>query len=246
MKPNMVSIALLTFLTSSSVYAKTDSEKESPLKAGTKVGLFYSQTSNTSMSFNSALWLTYKPSEWTHDMKFNSYYTDTDDDDGTNKYTLYYKADYDIGEALSGYVENEYEHNQFETYRQSYTLITGLGYKLIDDKETKLEAGLGPGYRYTKRQASDVDHPNKETNELIGSAFIKGSRKMTKTFSFGGGSKMEYGSSNTKYTVDAFLKNTLMTDLALVVDAQYIYNTEVASTKSNDEIYSTLSLSYDF
>ncbi len=229
--------------------ASTDkqSQKQPALTAGTKVGLFYSRTTNTSMSFNSSLWLKYKPNEWQHEFNFDTYYTEsTDDDDGTNKYTLYYKTSYDLGKAIASYVENEYKHNQYETYRQSYALTTGLAYKLFDDKNTKLEFGLGPGYRYTKRQGNDADYPNQETNELIGSTYLKGSKKLSKTFSFGGGGKLEYGDSNTQYTLDAYIKNSLMTDLALVVDAQYIYNTEVASTKSNDELYSTLSLSYDF
>lgn len=253
MKKHLVSAALLTTLCSGYTYADTsnakaeDKDDQDTLKTGTKIGLFYSQTTNTSISFNSSLWLTYKPNEWEHEAKFNTYYTDsTDEDDGTNKYSLYYKASYDLGKAIAGYVENEYEHNQYETYRQSYTLTTGLAYKIIDEKKTKLEFGLGPGYRYTKRQGNDEDYPNKETNEVIASSYLKGEKTLSKTFSIGGGGKVEYGDSNTQYTADAFIKNTLMTNLAMVVDTQYIYNTDVASTKSNDELYSTLSLSYDF
>ncbi|PSU55752.1 DUF481 domain-containing protein, partial [Photobacterium phosphoreum] len=33
---------------------------------------------------------------------------------------------------------------------------------------------------------------------------------------------------------------------SLLLDSQYIYNTEVASDKSHSEIYSTVSLTYDF
>nr|WP_307777082.1 hypothetical protein [Vibrio neptunius] len=37
-----------------------------------------------------------------------------------------------------------------------------------------------------------------------------------------------------------------MGSLSLVFDMEYIYNTTVAEDQSNDEIYSTMSLNYDF
>ncbi|MDG3088491.1 DUF481 domain-containing protein [Vibrio hannami] len=249
MKLKLFTATVLLTLSSRCVFADNSNgqdKKDDTLKAGAKVGLFYSETSNTSMSFNSAFWLTYKPNKLTQDFKFSSYYTNEEGDEGTNKYSLYYKASYDLGDEWSGYIENEYIYNQYETYRQTYTLNTGLAYKLFDEKKTKLELGVGPGFRYTKRQADDPDYPYDEVSEMIGSAYIKGSKELSKSFSIGGGSKVEYGDSNTKYTTDACIKNKLMEDLSLVLDAKYIYNTNVASDKDHDEIYTTMSLSYDF
>ena len=55
-----------------------------------------------------------------------------------------------------------------------------------------------------------------------------------------------HGEENTHYNTKAYVKNILMGSLALVFDVEYIYNTTVADDQSNDEIYSTMSLSYDF
>lgn len=70
--------------------------------------------------------------------------------------------------------------------------------------------------------------------------------KVTDTLSIGGDAEVDYGESNTTYTLGANLKNILVGDVALVFDAEYVYNTDVASDKSNDEIYTTVSISYDF
>jgi putative salt-induced outer membrane protein len=55
-----------------------------------------------------------------------------------------------------------------------------------------------------------------------------------------------HGEENTHYNAKAHIKNTLMADLSLVFDVDYIYNTHVAEDQSSDEIYSTMSLTYQF
>lgn len=104
----------------------------------------------------------------------------------------------------------------------------------------------GPGYRYSKRQAFDDDLPNNSEKEMIANFFIEGQSKITDGLEAGGGVRVDYGSSNTTTTTHVFLKNKLMESLSLMLDAEYIYNSVVATGKTHDEIYSTLSLNYGF
>ncbi|MCP4957534.1 MAG: DUF481 domain-containing protein [Photobacterium aquimaris] len=99
------------------------------------------------------------------------------------------------------YLRNEYNHNQFETYRHEY---------------------------------------------IIANAFLNAEKKITSTLTVGANSGIDYGVSNTNYSIDGYIKNKLIGDISLLLDSQYIYNTEVSSDKSHSEIYSTVSLTYDF
>lgn len=49
-----------------------------------------------------------------------------------------------------------------------------------------------------------------------------------------------------KSNVGNILKNKLMESLSLMIDAEYIYNSVVATGREHDEIYSTISLNYAF
>lgn len=49
-----------------------------------------------------------------------------------------------------------------------------------------------------------------------------------------------------KSNVGNILKNKLMERVSLMIDAEYIYNSVVATGKEYDEIYSTISLNYAF
>ena len=49
-----------------------------------------------------------------------------------------------------------------------------------------------------------------------------------------------------KSNVGNILKNKLMESLSLMIDAEYIYDSVVATDREHDEIYSTVSLIYAF
>ncbi|SJL83383.1 DUF481 domain-containing protein [Vibrio palustris] len=233
------------FISASAV--ASEPSKENQLTGGAKLGFIYSKTTSSSTSLNSGVWLNYDDKPYKHSFKASNYYTNSqDDDDGVNKYLLNYKFAYSVGENYSVFIDNEYKHDQFETYRHVFDSTVGLQRDLIDTKKTQLTIGGGPGYRYTKRQDSDKNQPGKVEEDIIANAFINGKTKLSDTLSIGGGGNVDYGESNTTYTLDGNLQNTLVENVALVLDTQYIYNTDVAEGKDNDEIYSTVSITYDF
>ena len=222
--------------------------EQGQFSGGAKLGFLYSNASTTSTSLNTGGWLKYEKAKWTHDFSGSSYYTKTSDseDDGTNKYELGYKVSYQIVEKYKAFVDNGYEHDQYETYRDVYSVTAGIERALVDTEITKVNIGGGPGYRRSERQPDDVDHPGQVSEDITANGFLNAKTKVTDTLSIGGDAEVDYGESNTKYTLGANLKNILVEDVALVFDAQYVYNTDVASDKSNDEIYTTVSISYDF
>ncbi|WP_394134234.1 DUF481 domain-containing protein [Aliivibrio fischeri] len=212
-----------------------------------KVGFIYTKTDETSMSVNSGLTLKYEEDLWHHKAAFSTYYTKgNESDDGTNKNKTVYEIKYDMTDTFFVFGNAKYEHDQFATYREQALLVGGFGATLVDTSDSKLDIGAGPGYRYSKRQAFDEDLPRNSEDEVIANLFIEGESKITDGLEVGGGVRMDYGESNTTTTTHVYLKNKLMESLSLLIDAEYIYNSVVATGKEHDEIYSTISLNYDF
>lgn len=81
---------------------------------------------------------------------------------------------------------------------------------------------------------------------MIANAFAEANTKINDRFELGGRLGVDYGEANTSTNLKGFVKNQLMEDVSLQLDLEYIYNSTVASDQSNDEIYSTVSLNYDF
>lgn len=212
-----------------------------------KLGFIYSKTTNTSMSMNSAASLKHETDDWSNKLKFSSYYTNSSkEEDGVNKYSVALNTRHMINSHKFIYLRNEYNHDQFETYRYEYIIATGLGYKIYDTKTAQLTIGGGPGFRYSKRQVNDPDHPNEIERNIIANAFLNAEKHITSTLTVGANSSIDYGVSNTNYSIDGYIKNKLIGNVSLLLDSKYIYNTEVAADKSHSEIYSTVSLTYDF
>jgi putative salt-induced outer membrane protein YdiY len=239
-------ISALTLFNFSAVAAEED-DVSGEFSGDAKVGFIYSKTDETSMSVNSGITLKYKEARWHHTGEFSTYYTKgNEEDDGTNKNKIIYDVKYDITERIFAFGNAKYEHDQFATYREQALLVGGFGANIIDTEHSTLDVGAGPGYRYSKRQAFDDDLPNNSEKEMIANFFIEGQSKITDGLEAGGGVRVDYGSSNTTTTTHVFLKNKLMESLSLMLDAEYIYNSVVATGKTHDEIYSTLSLNYGF
>ncbi len=246
--PVIVSLlSTLTLLSFSTMAKDEDSTASGEFSGDAKVGFIYTKTDETSMSVNSGVTLKYEEQLWHHTAAFSTYYTrGNDSDDGTNKNKTTYDLKYDMSETFFIFGNAKYEHDQFATYREQILLVSGFGANLIDSEKASLDIGAGPGYRYSKRQRFDDDLPNHSEDEMIANIFIEGDSKITDGLEIGGGVRMDYGDSNTTTTTHGYLKNKLRESLSLMIDAEYIYNSVVASGKAHDEIYSTISLNYDF
>ncbi|WP_063651400.1 DUF481 domain-containing protein [Aliivibrio fischeri] len=239
-------ISSLSLLSFSSLAAEPSAD-DGAFSGDAKIGFIYTKTDETSMSVNSGATLRYEEALWHHKAAFSTYYTKgNESDDGTNKNKTVYDVKYDMTDSLFVFGNAKYEHDQFATYREQVLLVSGFGATLIDSSNSKLDVGAGPGYRYSKRQAFDEDLPNNSEDEVIANLFIEGDSKITDGLELGGGVRMDYGESNTTTTTHVYLKNKLMESLSLLIDAEYIYNSVVATGKEHDEIYSTISLNYDF
>ncbi|MDN3685339.1 DUF481 domain-containing protein [Vibrio sinaloensis] len=88
---------MLVPLTAISEEAELEPVETPPFTAQTKLGFIYTENTSSSLSVNSALYLSYQQESWLHKGSFESYYTDADNaDDGANRYTLNAGSSYDF------------------------------------------------------------------------------------------------------------------------------------------------------
>ena len=241
-------IALAVALATSAAHAEEEETlPQDPFSAQTKLGFIYTENTSSSLSYNTALILDYSKDQWEHKGGFESYYTDADNaDDGANRYTINAGSTYDYTETSFLRAATRFENDLYGTYRKQWVLMSGLGFYLHNTDTAKLSVSLGPGYRISERQPTDSEFPSLRNYEVIATSTLDGSVSFSETFSVGAVMDVAHGEENTHYNTKAYVKNILMGSLALVFDVEYIYNTTVADDQSNDEIYSTMSLSYDF
>ncbi|EKF9296346.1 DUF481 domain-containing protein [Vibrio cholerae] len=249
MKGKIISIMTMMSVLSSMVYAAEPSNpmtKDDKFSGDTKLGFIYSKTDNTSVSINTDVTLKYAKDQQTQELSLSTYYSNKSNDDGTNKYRIKYENKHIVTDNTFWFGNAKYEHDQFATYRHQALITTGIGQKIIDESSSKLEIGLGPGFRYSQRQSFDKTRPSEKQDDVIANAFINGSQEVSTTMKVGSSVRVDYGESNTTTTADIYFNNKLSEKLALVLDTEYIYNSQVAIGKNHDEIYSTVSLNYAF
>ncbi|MCG3729843.1 DUF481 domain-containing protein [Vibrio cincinnatiensis] len=242
-----INLLLVTLFTSSLALADVEGEK-SPWSGDAKLGFIYSKNNTSTSSINSGATIKYDQEQWRQQLAmatFYSYKSDSDED-GTNKYRLIYDVKHDVSQHLFVFGNGKYEHDQYATYRHQALGVTGLGATLVNTKTTKIDMGLGPGFRHSVRQPSTSVDGSRSDNEWIANAFVQAKSEVTQSVSIGASARVDYGDSNTTTSLKGTLSNKLAEKLALVFDTEYINNTTVAKGKSHDEIYSTLSLSYAF
>lgn len=238
---------MLVPLTAISEEAELEAVETPPFTAQTKLGFIYTENTSSSLSVNSALYLSYQQESWLHKGSFESYYTDADNaDDGANRYTLNAGSSYDFSEETFVRMASRFENDLYGTYRKQWILMSGLGLYLVNSDRVKTSIALGPGYRFTQRQPFDSEYPDQTNYEVIASSTIDSAFVLSEHQSLGATFDIAYGEENTHYNVKTYVKNTLMANLSLVFDLEYIYNTTVAEDQSPNEIYSTMSLTYDF
>lgn len=248
-RPAIQLIAVSPLLTSSLTIAqeKNKPPEPSPFSAQTKLGFIYTETTSSTMSINSALYLGYQRDSWRHKGSFESYYTEADNaDDGVNRYAINAASTYDFKEKTFVRGALRFENDLYSTFRKQWIAMSGLGIYLLNTETMKTSASLGPGYRVTQKQPFDTESPDEMNYEVIAAATLESSIVLSPRLSMGANFDVAHGEQNTHYNTKAYIKNTLMANLALVLDFEYIYNTTVAEDQSRDEVYSTMSLSYDF
>ncbi len=115
-----------------------------------RAGAFHASGNNNNVGINTALKLTRKGIDWSHQLRGTFDYQRSNGRTSREKYFAAYEPRYQIDDGVFAYGLTQFERNRFQGISQRYAASAGLGYRLLKNKDMQLSVKAGPAYRVTK------------------------------------------------------------------------------------------------
>lgn len=234
---------LLLGLVASGIAAAADEVK--PLSMDGEFG-FISTTGNTeTTSFKGKLSAHQELDMWSNDFAIEGLYK-KDDIAGTSqttaqKYFMSAQGNYKLNNPdhrLFGFAS--YADDKFSSYDYQATLAVGWQQKLWDDKSSRFNYSIGPGYSFAKTNDGESEN----------GAIIRGALdyqwKISDTATFKQTLSSEVGSNNTKSKSETSLSAEINEALSLKVSLLMDHNSDVAVGKENLDTQTAVTVVYTF
>jgi putative salt-induced outer membrane protein len=174
------------------------------------------------------------------------------------RYEAREQTNYNFAPRIFAFGGLRYEHDLFDGFQYQASATGGLGYKLIDGKDTTLVAQIGAGFRQIRPEilitAADGEvtsrMPQDTTRSGIGTFEVDFMHKFSSTTTLTDKYYMEAGAGNTMLQNNLQLAVKMTTKLALAVGYQVIDNTNpspgsVPPLKKVDQL-TTVNLQFSF
>jgi putative salt-induced outer membrane protein len=164
------------------------------------------------------------------------------------------QTNYAISGDLFAFGGLRYEHDLFDGFLYQASLTGGMGYKLINDEDTKLTVQIGAGYRRLRPEIIDKDSagqvisrtPLDASGEAIATAGVDFSHAFTKTTVFTNKCLTEAGSSDTLLRDELALTVKMSDKLALSVGYAIADNTKPPAPLKKLDTLASVNLVFGF
>lgn len=230
-------------------------EEVKPLSMDGEFG-FISTTGNTeTTSFKGKLAAHQELEMWSNDFVLEGLYKkdQVNDESKTTaqKYFLSGQGNYKLDNPdhrLFGFAS--YEDDKFSSYSYQATIAAGWQQKLWEDKTSKFSYSVGPGYSFSKTQATEDDEGNTVKGETDNGIIVRGSLdyqwKISDTATFKQILSTEVGSNNTKSKSETALSAKINDSLSLKVSLIMDHNSDVAEEDENLDTQTAVTVVYTF
>lgn len=164
------------------------------------------------------------------------------------------QSNYSISEQLFAFGALRYEHDLFDGFQYQASLTGGMGYKLINEADTKLTAQIGAGYRRLRPETIDKDStgvvisrtPLDATGEAIATVGVDFSHAFNKSTVFTNKFLAEAGSSDTLLHDELALTVKMSDKLALSVGYTITDNTKPPAPLKKLDTLASVNLVFGF
>ncbi len=164
------------------------------------------------------------------------------------------QTNYAISGDLFAFGGLRYEHDLFDGFQYQASLTGGMGYKLINDVDTKLTAQVGAGYRRLRPETIDKDStgevisrtPLDARGDAIATAGVDFSHAFTKTTVFTNKFLTEAGSSDVLLHDELALTVKMSDKLALSVGYAITDNTKPPAPLKKLDTLASVNLVFGF
>ncbi len=164
------------------------------------------------------------------------------------------QTNYTVSGDLFAFGGLRYEHDLFDGFQYQASLTGGMGYKIVNDEDTKFTAQVGVGYRRLRPETIDKDAtglvisrtPLDATGEAIATAGLDFSHAFTKTTVFTNKFLTEAGSSDVLLHDELALTVKMSDKLALSVGYAITDNTKPPPPLKKIDTVATVNLVFGF
>ena len=223
-----------------------------------QVGFLESKGNSNAESINGNVDTSRIDGPWKNEIILAALYGKNNGIVSAERYEAREQTNYNFTPRMFAFGGLRYEHDLFDGFQYQASAAAGLGYKLIDGKDTTLSAQIGAGFRQIRPEilltapSGEVTarYPQDTTRSGIGTAEVDFMHKFSSTTTLTDKYYMEAGAGNTMLQNNLQLAVKMTTKLALAVGYQVIDNTNpppgsMPPLKKVDQL-TTVNLQYSF
>jgi putative salt-induced outer membrane protein len=191
-------------------------------------------TGNTdTTSLNARMKIAYLRGKWTHELAFESLFSEDSGVATSERYVGDFKSIYSITERGYLFGRAEYVDDRFAGFNYQITEVAGYGRKIVETEKLALNLEAGPGGRHSKREDGDKE------DELILYAGGVFSWKLSETAGLEQEATTNIGEDNTQTESITSLKVRIIGNFALKTSYTVRHNSSPpAGSRSTDTILS--------
>ncbi len=238
-------------------------EEHQKWEASSELGVIITSGNTETTTMKGAVNVKQNLENWNNEFKFDALYKEdkvtTDSGDKVSqrtseKYFASAQGNYKLNEKHAHlFIYGSYLSDYFGAYRNESVISGGYGLRLINETDMKLNAEVGPGYKYYQYQddSTELDDnglplAGEHDGEVIALAKADFTWQISDAAKFTQLVAMEYGGSNTKTRSESALLTKINGSLQMKVALNITHNSDVAADKENTDTETALTLVYNF
>ena len=259
MKLKLLSILVAATATTSALA----SEEQKTWEVTSEVGAIITSGNTETTTLKGGIKVLHNLENWNNEYKLDGIYKEdeVENDDGTKekqrtneKYSISAQGNYKLNEKHAHlFIYGSHVSDYFGAYRSESVISAGYGLRLLNETNMKLNAEIGPGYKYFKYPdiSEEVDeNGNSLAGEYEGEVIALGkvdfSWRISDNARFTQLVSVEYGDTNTKTRSETALLTKINGSLQMKVAYNITNNSDVADDKEATDTETSLTLVYSF
>jgi putative salt-induced outer membrane protein len=206
-----------------------------------ELGLVFARGNSETETANARLGLTWDHERWTNESTFSIVYARDSGETNANRFVLGNKTDYALDERSYVVGALRYDRDRFSSYTYQGTVSVGYGRRLITGDVHRLNAEIGPGFRF-----AELRDTGETENEVIARGFLDYRWNMSETAKLNNRFLVESGSDNTFLENALGLTVAINSRMSLKAGVAVRHNTDVEPGRKKTDTLSTVNLVYNF
>lgn len=242
--------AAISELLNESSDGSVQEEEPSPWTSEVEFGYRSEQGNEDKKSLNARVSISYIKGRLRNTGEIKVYMKNEDGEEDERDQTYQLQSDYKLSPKTYLYGNFKGMNSKYKSYYQDYTVSTGFGYQITNTDALKVEAELGPGYRYQEPNTDEIDDDDPIFPENVQEPIIRANlTALWKPFDrigFNFDGTVVTGSSNTRFDTEISVINNITETIALKIAQSRQHLSRVPNHLEKTDSTITVNLLFSF